>query len=364
MPSPTVTRMARNGRSRPAGWLATVRRLAAALLAVAAVTATTTGWLAICDEQVVGSSVREVCRSPQIYDGLTLAFALLLLLLVLPDLAEVGVPGLVSLRGRVDEQHARLEAETAQRERIEAHMQQLRLDLDQAVASTASARVASSAVQQTTVGGSTVNITLPGLASARLASPEPPDSREAPGPVTQARYAAAEYLLAHLVDEPPPRLGDARLNLFLPVDDGSRLLPALVTGDDRSQDSDWRAGEGVVGRAWQAGEPVTARGEEIGAGLEQLAAERRGRYGRFTVVVAVPVLNSAGRPIGVLSAVSLSPASGLDAPDCLSELLTRADVLARVLVDLLGWADDGLAPEPDESPRAPAAVEGGAEWMP
>lgn len=357
--------MSRNGGGRSRGRLAPVRRVTAVLLAVAAVATTATGWLAICDERVVGGAVREVCRTPQIDDGLTLVFGLLLLLLVLPDLAEVGVPGLVSLRSRVDEQESRLEAESAQRELLEQQVQSLHLDVSQsATQRTTTGALASST---TTVGGSTVNITLPGgsgTASAQLAASDPPSAGNAPAPVTQARYAAAEYLLAHLVDEPPPRLGDARLNLFLPVDDGSRLLPALVTAENRPEDEAWRAGEGVVGRAWQAGEPVTARDHEVTEGLERLPTERRSRYGRLRVVVAVPVLNSAGRPVGVLSAASTDQASTLDAPEALAEMLTRADVLARVLVDLLGWADDGPAPEPDAPETAPASVEGRAEWIP
>jgi len=68
--------------------------------------------------------------------------------------------------------------------------------------------------------------------------------------------------------------------------------------------------------------------------------ERRERYSNVAVVAAVPVLNAANRPIAVLAGSSADPASRLDGPEGLQALLTHADALARVLVDLLGWETD------------------------
>jgi len=71
--------------------------------------------------------------------------------------------------------------------------------------------------------------------------------------------------------------------------------------------------------------------------------------------MAVPVRNAEGRPIGVLGASSRDPDSGLDTPEAAGDLFGAAAVCARILVDLLGWAND----EPAE--RAVRSAEGEAD---
>ncbi|MGH8867147.1 MAG: hypothetical protein ACRDYU_04035 [Actinomycetes bacterium] len=355
----------RGASRRWARGLVVLRRALVVGLATAGLVVLVTGWLDVCDQQVVAGSVTEVCRAPRIDDGLVLVFGLVLLLMVLPDLTEVGVPGLLSLRREVGQQGARLSAESDRRALLENQVRHLEANLVQSAVS--SSQVSST----TTVGTPHVTVNLAGLPAAQLAVPGAEAATSLlgadaalPEPVVQARYAAAEYLLGHLLEQPPGVLGDVRLNLFLPVDDGVRLWPALAPDDEAAEGESWTQGQGVVGRAWQTGEPVSARGADIRHGLETLPADRRSRYERLTVVVAVPVLNAAGRPVGVLSAVSVDPDSPLDADPALDELLTRADVLARVLVDLLGWADDhdSEGRQGSSAGTAPTTSSEGAQW--
>jgi hypothetical protein len=74
--------------------------------------------------------------------------------------------------------------------------------------------------------------------------------------------------------------------------------------------------------------------------LGPLAGERGPRYRDLAVIVALPVLDAGGRPVAVLTASSRDPMSRLDEDDALTELLAAGEVVARVLVDLLGWAAD------------------------
>jgi hypothetical protein len=65
----------------------------------------------ICDQKLaaVGTHpVVKVCHSPSLTDLPVIAILLLVLLLLLPDLSEVGVPGLISLKGKVEQQEAKL----------------------------------------------------------------------------------------------------------------------------------------------------------------------------------------------------------------------------------------------------------------
>src|SRR5439155_10032002 len=102
----------------------------------------------------------------------------------------------------------------------------------------------------------------------------------------------------------------------------------------------WQVGQGIVGRAWRDGDVLTAHGPEVREGTAELAPERRERYAALSVVAAAPVSNAVGRPIAVLGASATDPASRLDSPEGIEALVTHADAIARLLVDLLGWETD------------------------
>jgi hypothetical protein len=65
----------------------------------------------ICDEKLaaVGThAVVKVCHSPSVTDLPVIAIFLFVVLLLLPDLSEVGVPGLISLKRQVEQQETKL----------------------------------------------------------------------------------------------------------------------------------------------------------------------------------------------------------------------------------------------------------------
>jgi hypothetical protein len=158
--------------------------------------------------------------------------------------------------------------------------------------------------------------------------------------ISRARYTAADLFVRRLRAHPGGALEDASLHLYLPDETGMALVPVFESDRaDRATDW-WQVGQGLVGRAWRDREVLTARGRDVLEDLAGLPPERRERYGALAVVAAVPVLNGAGRPIAVLAGSSADPASRLDGREGIETLLTHADAIARVLVDLLGWETD------------------------
>ena len=339
--------------ARP-GLLDWLRRALAVVVAVAAVVAVATGAAEVCaDTLTPAGAVVRTCRAPQLSDGLVVASLVVMLLLLLPDLAEIGVPGLLTLRRRVEEQESRLETEEARRELLESQVTNLAV------------RVSQTATAQA-VGVDALNIYVSGDETADYAAAERPVLPGAgPGPgagrgpragpgagagppagpvvvdrVSRARYTAADLFVRRLRAHPGGALEGASLHLYLPDETGMALVPVFESDRAGRAGDWWQVGQGLVGRAWRDREVVTARGREVVEALAGLPAERRERYGTLAVVAAVPVLNAAGRPIAVLGASTADPASRLDGPEGVEALLTHADAVARVLVDLLGWETD------------------------
>jgi hypothetical protein len=305
-------------RTRAVRWALVV------VLAITAVGSVAAGVVSVC-EQVVGPAGVPVttCRPPRTSDALTLSFFALLLSLLAPDIAEVGVPGLFSLRSRLQAQEERLAVEVERREMLES-----RLTAVQAQVTRTSAQATVTVVS--------------GEATARYAGGGHGEDGERPAHdavVDAARYLGAELLLGHLNAIGSGSLRDVNLRLYLPDEAGEVLAPVLRESPDEDAEV-WRRGEGVVGQCWERNEIIVARGPDVTQGLATLPPRRRRRYGLPAIVVAVPVRNAEGRPIGVLSASSSDPGSRLDSPEAAGDLFGAAAVCARILVDLLGWAND------------------------
>jgi len=160
--------------------------------------------------------------------------------------------------------------------------------------------------------------------------------------VTQARYNAAETLMRRLRADPGPQLVGCSLHLYLPDEEQRLLVTALEHDPDRSLfgREGWAVGQGIVGRVWRDGDAIVARGRDILAALDDIADAHREPYQGLAVLVAVPVVNANDRTVGVLTAHASDPTTRLDSPEGLAQLLALAEVLARVLVDLLGWSTD------------------------
>jgi hypothetical protein len=190
---------------------------------------------------------------------------------------------------------------------------------------------------------------------AELAAGEQPDDAGPPavrGPASEAvlgedaeaelavgRFLGVQLALAGAAAR-FPELDGARLHLYVP-DDADRLLPVLEHDDpDLVWSRGWDAGTGVVGRAWSRRRVQVGRGAALLDEVRALPDKPVEAFGPLQVVVAVPLLNLAGRPVGVLSATSDDLASRLDGPVARRELEALAAGLTRVLVDLAGWATD------------------------
>jgi hypothetical protein len=271
--------------------------------------------------------VVRTCRAPSVGDGEVLAFGLLVLLLLLPDLTEFGVPGLITLRRRVSEQESALGTEREYRELLAAEIDSIQVSIAQA----------SAASQAGAVGVLVMN---PNQTADLAAGERPPLAATAA--VTQARYNAAETLMRRLRADPGPQLIGCSLHLYLPDEEQRLLVTALEHDSDRSRfgREGWAVGQGIVGRVWRDGDAIVARGVDILAALDDLADAHREPYLDLAVLVAVPVVNANDRTVGVLTAHASDQDTRLDSPEGLAQLLALAEVLARVLVDLLGWATD------------------------
>jgi hypothetical protein len=320
------------------GWFDRVRRGAAMLAVLVAVGFIAAGRAQVCSDSVTGSgAVVTTCRAPQASDGLVIAYALFILLLLAPDLAELGVPGLLTLRRRVDEQDTRLETEEGRRELLESQLTSISARLTQVSSAQA-------------VGVDELNIYVSGDETAHFAAAErqiPPAGAERAGPavivdrVSRARYTAADLFIRRMRAHPGGALDGSHLHLYLPDETGLMLVPAFEADRTGRGGSDWwQVGQGIVGRSWRDGEALTARGEEILQSIADLPPAQRQRYSGLAVVAAVPVQNGAGRAIAVLSASSSDPETRLDGPEGIETLVTHADAIARLIVDLLGWESD------------------------
>lgn len=107
--------------------------------------------------------------------------------------------------------------------------------------------------------------------------------------------------------------------------------------------------QGAVGRAWSEERYVVAHGAAVSDGTFGLSPEQQQRYADLAVVAAVPVANASGQPIAVLSASSKEPGTKLTSPEGFRYHLFLADLVARVLVDLLKWSDDGYDATTEEA---------------
>jgi len=305
------------------------------VLAIAAVALVAADAVSVC-EQVLGAGGVPVstCRPPRSGDAVTLAFLALLLALLAPDIAEAGVPGLFTLRSRLARQEERLALEVEHRQALES-----RLTAVQAQVTRTSAQATVTVVS--------------GEATARYAGGVYGEAGEQPvydAVVDAARYLGAELLLGHLDAIGSGSLRGVSLRLYLPDEAGEVLAPVLRESPDDDSEV-WRSGEGVVGQCWERDEIVVARGPEVRESLSAIPPRRGRRLSLLAIVMAVPVRNAEGRPIGVLGASSRDPDSGLDSPEAAGDLFGAAAVCARILVDLLGWANDepaDQAGQPDQ----------------
>lgn len=172
---------------------------------------------------------------------------------------------------------------------------------------------------------------------------DPPADEDAK--LAAGRYLGLELAMAGAVPT-FPELDGLRLHLYVP-DDTGRLVPVLEHDDpEKAWQRGWDPGVGVVGRAFSARRTLAGRGEALRA-EGQSQPGKQDAFSDLAAVVAVPLLNLAGRPVGVLSAASTGEPDP-EQPARREALEALASGLARVLVDLAAWGtdepDDGVVP--------------------
>lgn len=308
------------------------RRAAAFGIVVATLVALAGGWNGVCERTTRLGGVVTTCRPPHVTDALVMGLGALVLLLMGPDLGEIGVPGLFSIRRQVAEQRTQLEAERSRRAVLESEINSL-------TALVANQRQDQSQVQSQHADAIGVVVVDGARTSGYASGGEGQPARPEGDPLSQSRYTAAEMVISWLRGDPPGRLEGCDLRLYLPDDTGATLQPVFAEDAEVAEER-WAVGEGLVGRAWRDREAVLARGDDLADVVSALPENQRGRHAGYAVMAATPILNATGRPVGVLSASVADAETDLDSDGGMSELIALGGVLARILVDLLGWATD------------------------
>lgn len=163
--------------------------------------------------------------------------------------------------------------------------------------------------------------------------------------VVMARTAlAGEAIDALLRPAEDGDLAPCKLRLYLLDKEAQLLVPIVQTGEPSAPSVEFfRPGCGATGTAFVRGERVLVAGPAVADATYGLTSEQQVHFQDLTAVASLPIFNAAGDVIGVLTASTKDP----DGPERLSsengyyEMLSRALALARVLVDLLQWFDDG-----------------------
>ncbi len=267
----------------------------------------------ICGQELGGVSKDapiEVCRAVQLTDPVVLAWVLGIVLVLWGTLSEASIAGVVTLKRVVAEAKQATEEARATLLRINASAHQSQ---QQVVSVTPSAPG-----QFSVNAGRAGTVDLPRPEVVESIQPNRADASVSRETVDLTYVDLVDWVvrgqLQNLVDSVP---GASRAHTY--VQDINGLL-SRIDGPVGDRGRSWRPGEGAVGMAWMTGafvsdEPTT---------------------GNFTAVAATPILNSAGRSIGVLSLHSSDvPPPDLGADDVLFEMSATSERMARVYVDLL-----------------------------
>lgn len=154
------------------------------------------------------------------------------------------------------------------------------------------------------------------------------------------RHIVASAAVERLLCPEQGPLAGCEFRLYTLDADRERLLP-IFEPDHLEESEGWKIGQGVTGEAWRREEYVSAYGTECSDATYRLTSEQQQRYKDLVAVSSAPVLNAAGRMIAALSASSKDPNTSLNTPDAVDEHVALARAMARVLVDLLQYDNDG-----------------------
>lgn len=106
-------------------WLQWARRILAGLLLIGSIYLTSSR--TVCEEKLANTGNQgavRVCHPLAVSDVPVLAGLLLVMLLLLPDLSEIGIPGFLSLKRQVSQQESKLEEQAARLVGLQAQLAQ------------------------------------------------------------------------------------------------------------------------------------------------------------------------------------------------------------------------------------------------
>lgn len=177
---------------------------------------------------------------------------------------------------------------------------------------------------------------------------DPDDVDEPAEIVIAARHSlAGESLRAIMQPAADDPLAGVYFRLYLYDEDLDRLIPVTLPGEAPSDvelhaGEEWEVGKGATGTAFADDTFVYVAGDAVWDTTYGLTDAQAERFRSLTVVASIPVLNLAGDTIAVLTASTELPDGGAigTEDDAFYELLARSMLVARVLIDLLGWAED------------------------
>jgi hypothetical protein len=145
---------------------------------------------------------------------------------------------------------------------------------------------------------------------------------------------AMESLFERFTVSPGP-LNGCKLRLYLP-DDAGILVPAL---EDGSAASSWPPGRGATGVAYATREFVLASEEAVWDETFGLTSVERERYKELFAVASNPVWDSEGVVVGVITASTNDPQTGLTTDEARVNMNLLALLASRILIELLEWFD-------------------------
>lgn len=156
---------------------------------------------------------------------------------------------------------------------------------------------------------------------------------------TRQRFLAGSRILQALLKHATDFPAHYEFRLFL-QDDTGRLI-ASYEPDGQVLGEGWAPGCGAVGTAWSQGEYVEAHGAACSDGTWNLTEEQQEQYKDLQVVAAMPVRNARDKPIAVLAASSNIDDGQLTSPQGREKHKILAEVVGRVLVDIITGALGG-----------------------
>ncbi len=162
------------------------------------------------------------------------------------------------------------------------------------------------------------------------------------GPPLERRSLQRELAGARLIEALLTRTGLPEhygFRLYLYDEDAERLLPSYESTSPQLL-ATWPPGVGVTGRAWSTGEYEVARGQAVSDETFGLSPEQQERYRRLQVVAAMPVRSVRNEVIAVLTGSSEVDDGVLVSPAGKDRHAELADVVARVLIDVLQLTSD------------------------